>query len=303
MTKKVSVIITTYNDAGYLKKSIPSVLQQSAFVLELLIIDDGSVDDKAQKIVSAFQEKADINLKYYKKENGGPSSARNYGIQKAKGEFIAFLDSDDQFSENSVKLRLKAFNALSDDYGGVYGTSLIFRKKSRVILEDVYLISGFLGEKTKLIGRKGGISGSALSYLFRKDALVEINGFNESLKFNEDFELLLRIGKKWKFHGIENVVFKRFARSDSWSKSNSYKAYEGVKEFLVVAERDNLLDQDEIEQREKENTLSLVKKLIEQRVSWKEISPFVKQAFLKKKPTNIKEHIVKQIDNMYMLFS
>ena len=92
---KTSVIITTFNDAEYLKRSIPSVINQTSKPKEIIIIDDGSSDNQAKEIVDSFHNHPDISIIYKKKKNGGPSSARNVGIKLAKGEFILFLDADD----------------------------------------------------------------------------------------------------------------------------------------------------------------------------------------------------------------
>ena len=92
-TSKTSVIIATFNDAEYLKRSLPSVINQSLKPLEIVIIDDGSDNDDAKIIVNSFKSITDIPIVFKKKLNGGPSSARNTGIKLARGEFILFIDS------------------------------------------------------------------------------------------------------------------------------------------------------------------------------------------------------------------
>lgn len=89
----ISVIIPVYNSAAYIGNTIESVLNQSFEDFELLLIDDGSKDRTRQEIQS-FQER-DRRIKYFYKENGGVSSARNWGIREAQGDYISFLDSDD----------------------------------------------------------------------------------------------------------------------------------------------------------------------------------------------------------------
>lgn len=93
MSDMISIIIPAYNAAGYLAKTIESVLNQTYSDFELLLIDDGSTD-RTHEIVKNYQCQ-DARIKYFYKENGGVSSARNMGLQKAIGDFVSFLDSDD----------------------------------------------------------------------------------------------------------------------------------------------------------------------------------------------------------------
>ena len=90
---KVSVIIPVYNTLEYLPKCLDSLVNQTLDDIELIIVNDGSPDD-SHKLIKEYCEKYP-NIKYYKKKNGGLSSARNYGIKKAVGEYIGFVDSDD----------------------------------------------------------------------------------------------------------------------------------------------------------------------------------------------------------------
>ena len=143
-----------------------------------------------------------------------------------------------------------------------------------------------------MIGRDDGVPGQITHHLFRKNIITELNGYDESLKFNEDFELILRIAKKWKFLGINKIGFIQHIRKDSWSNSNPYTAYNGVEKFLKTALNRKLLPLNEIDQRSKENRLSLVKNLLLQRNRWNEVSPSIDEAFDIMKPQNYKEFIL-----------
>ncbi len=91
---KVSVIVPVYNVEKYLEKCINSLIKQTLQDIEIIFIDDGSTDN-SKKIIDKYMLNYSERIKYLYKENGGLSSARNYGIPYAKGEYIAFLDSDD----------------------------------------------------------------------------------------------------------------------------------------------------------------------------------------------------------------
>jgi len=95
---KVSIIMPVYNVEKYLKKSIESVINQTLKDIEIIIVNDGSKDN-SKKIIQKYME-YNKNIIYLEKENGGLSSARNYGIKYATGEYIAFLDSDDYVELN-----------------------------------------------------------------------------------------------------------------------------------------------------------------------------------------------------------
>ena len=90
---KVSVIVPVYNVEDYLARCLDSLVNQTLKEIEIIVVNDGSPDN-SQKIIDKYAKKY-LNIKAYKKENGGLSDARNYGIKKANGEYIAFIDSDD----------------------------------------------------------------------------------------------------------------------------------------------------------------------------------------------------------------
>lgn len=91
---KVSLIIPVYNVENYIEKCLNSVLKQTLDDIEIIIVNDGS-EDSSKNIIDRYIEKHKNRIKYFEKENGGLSSARNFGIPHATGEYIAFLDSDD----------------------------------------------------------------------------------------------------------------------------------------------------------------------------------------------------------------
>ena len=99
---KFSVIIPTFNRAYCLERAIDSVLNQSFKDFELIIVDDGSTDDTVE-VLKKYQNK----ISYIKTKNLGVSHARNVGIKKSRGEWIALLDSDDEWHENKLELQNK----------------------------------------------------------------------------------------------------------------------------------------------------------------------------------------------------
>ena len=102
---KISIIIPVYNAEKYLKKCIDSVINQNVESKEIILVNDGSIDN-SQEIIDEYVAKYPDMIKAIKQENAGQAVARNVGIENASGEFLAFLDSDDYLEENSYQLAL-----------------------------------------------------------------------------------------------------------------------------------------------------------------------------------------------------
>ena len=273
-----------------MNRSIPSVLDQTLKPLEIFVIDDGSETNEAEIITNNFISQTDIPIIYKKKKNGGPSSARNLGISLAKGEFILFIDSDDELLPNSLEWREEILDSLGEDYASIFCSRVECIKNKPNIRLEVPETDGKLD--VCLVGRKNGIPGQITNHLFRKDILIKVNGYNESLKFNEDFDLILRVAKNKMFRGINKVGFIQHIREDSWSKSDPHVTFNGVEDFLDNALHKKLLPISEIEQRRKDNRLSIVKKLLVKRSGWKEAAPYISQSFDIIKPKNFKEFLL-----------
>ena len=110
---KISVIVPVYNVEKYLSKCLDSLVNQTLKELEIIIVNDGSLDN-SEEIIKTYLKKHD-NIKYFKKENTGVAETRNFGINKATGEYIAFLDSDDYVTKDMYqKMYEKAKNGNFD---------------------------------------------------------------------------------------------------------------------------------------------------------------------------------------------
>ena len=273
-----------------MNRLIPSVLNQSLKPIEIIVIDDGSMDDLAESIINSYLALTDIPIIFKKKINGGPSSARNVGIKLAKGEFILFIDADDELIADSIEWRQKIIESLGEEFASIYCSSIHSYENKSELTEKVMEVRGQID--SSLIGRKNGIPGGSPYHFFRRKALIDVNGYSESLKFNEDFELILRIAKKWMLFGVNRTGFIRHIRKDSWSRLDPYISYNGVESFLKVAENQKLLHIIEINKRKKENKLSLVKSLLLQRKKWQEIRPYLYNAFSSARPENLKELVL-----------
>ncbi|MGA7301658.1 MAG: glycosyltransferase family A protein, partial [Candidatus Sulfotelmatobacter sp.] len=119
---KVSVVIPTYNRAGTVPRAIESVLAQTFTDLEVIVVDDGSSDDTGKVLGEMFGER----IRYFAQVNQGASIARNRGIEEARGEWIAFLDSDDLWEKEKLEWQLKALEQFAPQCCGCYTDTRFF---------------------------------------------------------------------------------------------------------------------------------------------------------------------------------
>ncbi|MBD2254125.1 glycosyltransferase [Nostoc parmelioides] len=205
----ISVIIPAYNCETTIKATIDSVLTQSFTNFELIIINDGSQDNTLD-VVSRIQ---DSRIKIFSFENAGGNISRNCGLKISQGKFISFLDADDIWMPDKLKLQLEAlyknpgFHVAYSwtDYIDEDGNFLTSGK--RVTLNgDVYqklLINNFLE------------NGS--NPLILRDALVDLEGFDQSLKAAQDWDMWLRLAEKYLFVSVPLVQILYRVSSNSLS--------------------------------------------------------------------------------------
>ena len=200
----VSVVIPTYNRIHTLPASVDSVLNQTYENLELIIMDDGS-DDGTEEYVNSI---ADKRVRYRKAEkNMGPSAARNLGAELAKGRYLAFQDSDDEWAQDKLEKQMKVMLENSDvsmvysEFGFYRGEELIIIIPSHKIPDeekrgDIFsylLLYPLISTQTMLIETK---------------AFIEADGFNEKLKSYEDFEFSLRFAKNHRIGFVAEPLVK-----------------------------------------------------------------------------------------------
>lgn len=202
---KVSVIIPTYNRADLLPMTVESVFAQTYKNYEIIIVDDGSTDN-TKEIVEPYLSKS--NIRYFYQENRKQASARNNGIRNSEGEYIAFLDSDDLWHPEKLDLQVKVLEE-HPEVGLVYSNQSLLQEdssKDEVRYPPGVLKSGNIFKD--LLIRKFYCSTSGL--LVRKSVLDDVGFFDESLRNAlEDWELSLRISKKYKAFCVDKPLFKR----------------------------------------------------------------------------------------------
>ncbi|MGO6104493.1 glycosyltransferase family 2 protein [Streptococcus pneumoniae] len=137
MEDLISIVVPVYNVEKYLKKSIESVLNQTYQNIEILLVDDGSTDSSG-KICESFS-KVDPRIRVFHKENGGLSDARNFGIEQMKGQYVAFIDSDDYISKDYV---WKLYSSIKNNDSEVSICSFLLVDEKGEKIKDELLDSG-----------------------------------------------------------------------------------------------------------------------------------------------------------------
>jgi len=179
----VSIVIPVYNTADYIMESVNSAIDQDYPNKEIIVIDDGS-NEKTKKVLSALSSKIDFLIS---QDNSGQSTARNKGIEKAQGEYILIQDSDDYFKPSFIRRAVD-----------------ILKTKPNIKFVSCYL-NRFSEKGTgPLVKMEGGSlenflfrNASIGNGLFRKDELIGINGYDETMRNGyEDWELIIRMLKK-----------------------------------------------------------------------------------------------------------
>ncbi|MDR3704389.1 MAG: glycosyltransferase family 2 protein [Paludibacteraceae bacterium] len=199
-----SVIIPLYNKAPYIEKAIYSILNQSFQEFEVIVVDDGSTDrswDKLEEITYKLQ--VEYPEQYNKivtlqQQNQGVSVARNNGVNQAKYDYITFLDADDWWS-NSFLEKMKELIAQFPD-GGIYGSSYYKVKneinyQAKIGVDDGFEIGYF--DYCKAYSKSLWMPLWTGAVVIKKSVFLSLQGFNNQLKYGEDFDLWMRIILKY----------------------------------------------------------------------------------------------------------
>lgn len=212
---KVSVIIPVYNVEEYLPKCLDSVLNQTLEDIEIIVVNDGSPDN-SEKIIKEYKKK-DKRIVYYKKENGGLGSARNYGLSKANGEYIYYLDSDDYIDKEMLEtLYNEAINKKLDVVICGYKSIYPNRVEEYIIPKDV--------EEDTLNNKNSKIFNlpSACCKIYKRDWLIKQNiKFVEDKLWYEDFAYNIKILSSTDKVGIVNSPLYNYLIRENSIMNNS----------------------------------------------------------------------------------
>ncbi|MDX1775470.1 MAG: glycosyltransferase, partial [Desulfobulbales bacterium] len=208
MEKFISVIIPTYNRKNFLQKAIDSVLAQTYPYFELIVVDDGSEDNTEELI-----EKYDADIVYIRQKRKGPAAARNRGIEAARYNLLAFLDSDDCFAGNKLAVQFKAMQ--KEPAYLISHTQETWYRRGRV-----------LNQKIKHKKPSGNIFNQSLklcavgmsTVMLHREIFEHYGLFDEEYPCCEDYELWLRVSAAEKFMLVDQpLTIKDGGRDDQLS--------------------------------------------------------------------------------------
>ena len=297
----ISIIITAYNAEKTIEKCLNSILDTQYNDYEIILVNDGSIDN-TEKIIELF---ASDKIKYYKKENTGVADSRNFGIDKAKGDYITFVDSDDYVSSNYFEEIDKYINE---------GVDIIKRKGIIVKGNKEQKIKGATFEVTtgeddfnKLCFTDIYLD-TLWSYIIKKSLFIDNNLYFEKDRFHEDFGLLpLLILKANKMVSLDNYVYYYVQTDNSiMREKNIDKTIKKAKDALY--HYDNILETIEsynLSKFTKENvriycTNAILLKVNELNGKWQ--NWYIKELKKRKVYKNIRVRNIKQLIKKILLF-
>ena len=228
---KVSVIIPTYNRACFLEDAVNSVLSQKYRDLELIVVDDGSTDH-TQRVLSSYSN----CLTYLFQEHRGVSAARNRGIAHARGDYLAFLDSDDLWLPDKLSLQMEFLQQ---------------HPKARICYtEEIWIRRGVRVNPMKKHRKYSGMIFehclplcivSPSSVVIVRSLLEEVGGFDEQMEACEDYDLWLRIASRYPLYLIDTpLIVKRGGHKDQLSHTINGQDRFRIKALVKLLEGDGL---------------------------------------------------------------
>jgi len=225
--KKVSVIIPVYNVEEYLPKCLDSLINQTLKDIEIILVNDGSPDN-SQLIIDNYKKK-DKRIISIIKENGGQGSARNLGLTKAKGEYIAYVDSDDWVEKDMLEVMYNKAKEQDLDIV-ICGYKNVYKDKEEEVLIPKYLLTDTLADKNSKIFN----TISPWSKIYKREFLINSKVFFEENKvWYEDFAYSVKLLSSTSKIGIVNKPLYDYLIREN-STMNNTKILKNLDILLAV---------------------------------------------------------------------
>lgn len=297
----ISIIITAYNAEKTIEKCLNSILDTKYNDYEIILVNDGSIDN-TEKVIELF---ASDKIKYYKKKNTGVADSRNFGIDKAKGDYITFVDSDDYVASNYFEGIDKYIN---EDVDIIKRKGIIVKEnKEEKIKGATFNITTGEDAFNKLCFTDIYLD-TLWSYIIKKSLLIDNNLFFEKDRYHEDFGLLpLLILKANKMVSLDDGIYYYVQTDNSiMREKNIDKTIKKAKDALY--HYDNILETIEsydLSKFTKENvriycTNAILLKVNE--LNGKEQNWYIKELKKRKVYKNIRVRNIKQLIKKILLF-
>jgi glycosyltransferase involved in cell wall biosynthesis len=197
----VSVVIPTYNYAQFLSIAIDSALAQTCVPLEVIVVDDGSTDETPRVL-----ERYRGQIQVIRKSNGGLAAARNSGVAASRGQWIAFLDSDDCWLPEKLDRQL-ARAALDSNVGLVHCGALEVDSEGQVVRERLDGLEGAVAAEM-LLFRRTVVLLAGSTMIVRRNVFDEVGGFDEHLRHSEDWDFCYRVALGHKIAFVKQALVR-----------------------------------------------------------------------------------------------
>jgi glycosyltransferase involved in cell wall biosynthesis len=233
----VSVVIPTYNRASLIPAAIESVLGQTYKNIELIIVDDGSTDN-TQEVLSGYGDRVRVVLQ----ENRGPAIARNRGIAVAKGDIIAFLDSDDQWLPTKLERQVESLRVAGPEVTCSLCNCTVYyangKQTSTFAIADMIpdCETGIWLNPVEVLLNRFVMFNQAVA--IRREVLERVGYFDETLRFGEDYDLPFRLAMEgpWTILRDELVAYHE-ASPGSWAKAALREELNLRRDLVRIRER------------------------------------------------------------------
>ncbi len=229
---RISAVIPAYNSAAFIAEAITSIVKQSYVISEIIVVDDGSSDD-----TFAVIQGLSATIRYHKQENCGPAAARNQGIKMAQGDWIAFLDADDQWTVDKIKTQLATL-ARNPELHLIAGDMAEIDQDNNVITPSVLakhqLLKACLEDQgrpitdalSKLLQKNFIPTGTVL---VRRETLLAVGLFNENIHYGEDLELWAKIAAYYPISCLPEILMLRRLHNNNATKASELMLIDSIK--------------------------------------------------------------------------
>jgi len=249
----VSVVIPAFNCASFISETLEGVYQQTYVNWEIVVIDDGSTDDTKSALEPHMHR-----IRYFYQENKGTAAARNAGIQRARGEFVAFLDNDDYWVPEKLDLQVRALQAHPD-------CGLVFSDGKEIAGSTILRDSLMAKRLHHWVNQRGDQESRAThGWLFnelimenliysvsgvmvRKISVEKIGGFDESITIADDYDFYLRLTQLYPVAFLQACLYIWRYRKDSQSGPKESRNYRWGKAMIQVLEKNSRIIPSEFE--------------------------------------------------------
>jgi glycosyltransferase involved in cell wall biosynthesis len=218
MNPLVSIIVPCYNSSRFIRTALDSIFQQSYSNYEIIVVNDESTDDTEAILLSYWDR-----INYVKRKNGGPSAAKNSGLEIAQGDFITFLDHDDTFAPNKLEIQVKCLQENVDALACIGKSHYVFSEGATpdlvIFPDDTHEVHNYL------LG----------SMLFRKEVFEKYGLFNENLIYAEDIDLVNRLRENQEKMVVINEVTLHYSMHSSNLTKNRMDTAQGMIKALKLS--------------------------------------------------------------------